>query len=70
MRRKSFHPTISRDISPILKFVQYDLSTFILKNLRQLFDKYAVARTEHDALVKSTTNFFVKFCGLLRKPKL
>ena len=30
------------------------LTTFVLKNLRRLFDKYAVARTEHDALVKST----------------
>ena len=53
-----------------LKFILYDLSTFVLKNLRQLFDKYAVARTKHDALVKSTTMIFFKFCGLLRKPKL
>ena len=29
-----------------------------------------VARTEHDALVKSRTKIFFKFCGLLRKPKL
>ena len=50
-----------------IKFVFYNLTTFVLKNLRQLFDKYAVARTEHDALVKSTTKIF---CGLLRKPKL
>ena len=54
----------------LLKFVKYDLSTFVLKNLRRLFDNYAVARTEHDALVKSTTKIFFKFCGLLRKPKL
>ena len=26
--------------------------------------------TEHDALVKSTTKIFFKFCDLLRKPKL
>ena len=34
------------------------LSTFILKNLRQLFDKYAVARTEHDILSKPRQRFF------------
>ena len=34
------------------------------------FDKYAVAGIEHDALVKSTTKIFFKFCGLLRKPEL
>ena len=34
------------------------MTTFVLKNLRQLFDKYAVARTEHNALVKSTTRFY------------
>jgi hypothetical protein len=38
-----------------------------LKNLRHLFDKYAVAGIEHDALVKSTKKIFFKFCGLLRK---
>ena len=37
-------------IVPIL-----EIKTFGLKNLRRLFDKYAVVRTEHDALVKSTT---------------
>ena len=46
------------------------MTTFVLKNFRRLFDKYAVGRTEHDTLVKSTTNIFFKFCGLLRKPKL
>ena len=46
------------------------MTTFVLKNLRRLFDKYAVARTEHNALVESTTKIFFKFCGLLRKPKL
>ena len=45
------------------------MTTFVLKNLRRLFDKYAVACTEHDALVKSTTKIFFKFCDLLRKPK-
>ena len=44
-----------------LKFVYYDLTTSVLKNLRQLFDKYAVARKEHDALVKSTTKIFSNF---------
>jgi hypothetical protein len=34
-----------------------------------LTSRYAVARIEHDALVKSTTRIFFKFCGLLRKPK-
>ena len=46
------------------------MTTFVLKNLRWLFDKYAAGRTEHDAHVKSTTKIFFKFCGLLRKPKL
>ena len=46
------------------------MSTFVFKNLCQLFDKYAVARTEHNTLVKSTSKIFFKFCGLLRKPKL
>ena len=50
---------LNRDIRvPLLKFVWYDLSTFILKNLRQLFDKYAVARTEHDILSKPRQRFF------------
>ena len=44
------------------------LSTFILKNLRQLFDKYAVARTEHDALVKSTTKIFSNFVAFSENP--
>ena len=30
------------------------MTTFALKNLRRLFDKYAVAPTEHDSLVQST----------------
>ena len=41
-----------------VKFVSYGLSTFVSKNLRGLFDKYAVAGIEHEALVKSTTNIF------------
>ena len=49
------------DFLGFIKFVSYDLSTFVLKNLRQLFDKYAVARTEHNALVKSTTKIFSNF---------
>ena len=51
----------------VLKFV-YDLTTFVLKNLRQLFDKYAFARTEHDALVKSTTNIFSNCVALSENP--
>ena len=34
------------------------MTRFVLKNIRRLFDKYAVTRTEHKALVKSTTLFF------------
>ena len=39
-----------------------------MKNLRQLFDKYAVARTEHDALVKSTTKIFSNFVAFSEIP--
>ena len=52
----------------LLKFVYYDLSTFVLKNLRQLFDKYAVVRTEHAALVKSMTNIFSNFVAFSENP--
>ena len=38
------------------------MTTLVLKNLRRLFDKYAVARTEHDALVKSTIKIFFSNC--------
>ena len=48
--------------------IKYDLFTFILKNLRRLFDKYAVARTEHDALVKSTTKIFSNFVAFSENP--
>ena len=40
---------------------------FVL-NLRQLFDKYAVARTEHDALVKSMTKIFSNFVAFSENP--
>ena len=50
------------------KFVYYDLSTFVFKNLRRLFDKYAVARTEHDAHVKSTTKIFSNFVAFSENP--
>ena len=46
----------------------YDLTTFVLKNLRQLFDKYAVARTEHDALVKNKTKIFLNFAAYSENP--
>ena len=44
------------------------LTTFVLKNLRRLFDKYAVARTEHGALVKSTTKIFPNFVAFSENP--
>ena len=37
------------------------VSTFVCHNLRRLFDNYAVACTEYDALVKSTTKVFSNF---------
>ena len=43
------------------------MTTFVLKDIRRLFDKYAVLCTEHDTLVKSTMKIFFKFCGLLKK---
>ena len=51
-----------------LKFVEYNLSTIVLKNLHQLFDKYAVACTEHDALVKSLTKIFKNFVTFSENP--
>ena len=39
------------------------------KNLLQLFDKYAVACTEHDALVKSTTKIFSNFVAFSEFPQ-
>ena len=44
------------------------MSTFVFKNLRRLFDKYAVARTKHDALVKSTTKIFSNFVAFSENP--
>ena len=44
------------------------LVTFVFKNLPRLFDKYAVARTEHDALVKSTTKSFSNFVAFSENP--
>jgi hypothetical protein len=51
-----------------LKFVQYNLTTFVFKNLLQLFVKYVVARTEHDALFKSTTKIFSNFVAFSENP--
>ena len=48
----------------IIKFVQYELTTFVLKNLCRIFDKYAVARTAHDALVKSIAKNFSNFVAI------
>ena len=44
------------------------MTTFVLKNLCQLFDKYAVARTEHEILVKSTTKTFSNFVAFSENP--
>ena len=52
----------------MLKFVLYDLTTFVLKNLRRLFDKYAVTRAEHDALVKSASKSFSNFVAFSENP--
>ena len=49
-------------------FEKKNLTTFVLKNLHQLFDKYAVAPTEHDALVKSTTKIFSNFVAFSENP--
>ena len=35
--------------------ISLDMTTFVFKNLCRLFDKYAVVRIEHVALVKSMT---------------
>ena len=43
-------------------------TTFVLKNLRRLFDKYTAARTEHDALVKSKTKIFSNFVAFSENP--
>ena len=40
----------------------------ILKNLRRLFDKYPVVRTEHDALVKNSTKTFSNFVAFSGNP--
>jgi hypothetical protein len=53
---------------PNVQFVFYDLTKFVLKNLRRLFDKYDVVGTEHDALVKSTTKIFSNFVAFSENP--
>ena len=40
----------------------------VWKNLRRLFGQYTVARTEHDALVKSTTKIFSNFVAFSENP--
>jgi hypothetical protein len=45
------------------------LTIFVLKNLHRLFDKYTVAHTEHDTLVKSTTKIFSNFVAFSENPK-
>ena len=44
------------------------MSTIFWKSLCRLFDKYAVARTEHDALVKSRTKIFSNFVAFSENP--
>ena len=51
-----------------VKFVLYDLTTFVLKNLRQLFDKWAIARTEHGSLIKSMTKILSNFVAFSENP--
>ena len=48
--------------------IKYDLTTFVLKNLSRLFDKYPVVCTEHDALVKCTTKIFTNFVSFSENP--
>ena len=45
-----------------------NLTTFVLKNLHRVFDKYAVARTENNALVKSRTKIFSNFVAFSENP--
>ena len=45
------------------------LDHILKKNLRQLFDKYAVAQTEHNALFKSTTKIFSNFVAFSENQK-
>ena len=51
-----------------MRSFQSDLVHISKKNLRRLFDKYDVARTEHDALVKSTTKIFSNFVAFSENP--
>ena len=44
------------------------MSTFFKRNLRRRFDKYAVARTEHDALAKSMTKIFSTLVAFSENP--
>ena len=44
------------------------MSTFVLKNLHRLFDKYAVVHTEQDPLVKSTMKIFSNFVAFSENP--
>ena len=44
------------------------MSTFIFKNLCWLFNKYAVARTEHNILVKTTMKIFSNFLAFSENP--
>ena len=43
-------------------------NTFVFKNLCQLFNKYAVVRTEHDALVKCMTKIFSNLLAFSENP--
>ena len=50
------------------KFCIIRLVPFFSLNLRRLFDKYAVAHTEHDTLVKRTTKIFSNFVTFSENP--
>ena len=44
------------------------MPAFVFLNLRRLFGKYPVVRTEHDPLVKSTTKIFSNFVASSETP--
>ena len=57
--RKMVSRVCFEDFLPMgTKFFWSRFLKFVLKNLCQLFDKYAVVRTEHDDLVKSMAKIF------------
>ena len=49
---------IPRIQNSLIKFVYYDLSTFVYKNIHRLFDKYAVARPQNTMLLSKVRRRF------------